>query len=184
MEFIIKIGKKYIGVIDGVYTDVDTVNMAFKSPMRYKLQNIIDNCVAPARRHKCKIIEAPKTLADVFDEQKEPDAPLAFNESSFEPMKNDLIEKLSKIDQEISDIYHYIEFNNLDAYKGFKAYKLLQSTLIRRREVKNELLRIQIFTETTVPDLFNGRLEQRMNGINNKTYKPRVLTELFKGKDD
>lgn len=179
MEFVIKIGKKYIGVIDSVYTDVDTVDMAFKSPTRYKLQNIIDNCVAPARRHKCKIIEVSKTLADVFNGNKEPDAPLAFNADSFEPMKKDLTDKLAKIDQEICDIYHYIEFNNLDAYRGFKAYKLLQDTLIRRREVKDDLLKIQIITETVVPDLFNGRLEQRIDGINKRTYKPRVLTELF-----
>lgn len=183
MEFIIKISKQYIGVVDGVYTEVATPSEAFKSTMRYKLQNIIDNCVAPARRHKCKIIEAPKTLADVFEEKKEQSSPLAFNASSFDSIKNDLIEKLSKIDQEISDIYHYIEFNNLDAYKGFKAYKLLQETLIRRRKVKNELLKIQIFTETTVQDLFDGKLEQRINGLYNKSYKPRVLTELFNGKE-
>lgn len=182
MEFVIKIGKRYIGVINEVYTEVDNASMALKAP-RHKLQNIINNCVAPNRRHKCKIIEAPRTLEDVFREQEEQNTSLAFNANSFETMKNNLTDKLSKIDQEISDIQHYIEFNNLDAYKGFKAYKLLQETLIRRREIKNELLKIQIFTETTVSDLFNGRLEQRINGIQNRTYTPRVLTELFKGKE-
>lgn len=46
--------------------------------------------------------------------------------------------KLSKVDKEISDIYHYIEVSNLDAYRGWKAYKLLKDKLIERRKIKDE----------------------------------------------
>lgn len=46
--------------------------------------------------------------------------------------------RLSEVDKEISDIYHYIEFSNLDAYRGWKAYKLLKDKLKERREIKDD----------------------------------------------
>ena len=44
-----------------------------------------------------------------------------------ESRKEGLIEDLSEVDQEISDIYHYIEFSNLNAYQGFLAYRMLHA---------------------------------------------------------
>lgn len=44
---------------------------------------------------------------------------------------------LSKIDREISDIYHTIEFSNFSASDGYKLAKLMQDTLLRRRNIKN-----------------------------------------------
>lgn len=46
--------------------------------------------------------------------------------------------RLSDVDKEINDIYHYIEFSNLDAYRGWKAYKLLKEKLKERREIKDD----------------------------------------------
>ena len=53
--------------------------------------------------------------------------------------KQELLDLQSEVDKEISDIYHYIELNNLNAYQGWLMYKMLQYRLKRRRVIKDEL---------------------------------------------
>lgn len=55
---------------------------------------------------------------------------------------------LSDIDKEINDIYHYIEFSNLDAYRGWKAYKMLKDKLNERRKIKDNLSSATRFSQT------------------------------------
>jgi hypothetical protein len=92
----------------------------------------------------------------------------------------ELSEQQSKFDGQVSDIVHYIEFNTgkLNACDGYKAYKLLQDTLVERRKVKDELQIIQ-----TVRDRMNAEdianVEQKIKELEARTYKPRELTYLF-----
>lgn len=94
--------------------------------------------------------------------------------------------ELSKIDKEIVDINHYIEFENLNASQGYKAYKMLKERLRARREMKDTLQYIQIISASGICE---KNLEKARKGINTysvKAYTPRLLNELFeKGdKDD
>lgn len=54
-----------------------------------------------------------------------------------------LEEQLSVYDKTISEMYHYIECNQLNAARGYKAYKNLRKVLLDRRKIKNELSIIQ-----------------------------------------
>ena len=51
--------------------------------------------------------------------------------------KDELLSQLSKVDQELSDINHYIEFCNLNAAQGYKAYKMIKERRIKRRSIKH-----------------------------------------------
>lgn len=61
--------------------------------------------------------------------------------------------KLSQADKTISGIYHYIEVSNLNACQGYKAYKKLQSALIARRRIKNEIQVIRYVNQCGVKDI-------------------------------
>lgn len=86
----------------------------------------------------------------------------------------------SKYDREKTDIEHYIEFNagKLNACDGYKAYKLLQDTLLARRKIKDEMQIINI-----VRDRMNAEeiadIEQKIKFLETRTYEPRELTYLF-----
>lgn len=92
----------------------------------------------------------------------------------------ELAEQQSKFDGQVSDIVHYIEFNTgkLNACDGYKAYKLLQDTLLERRKIKDELQIIQVVRDRmNSEDIAN--VEQKIKEIESRTYKPRELTYLF-----
>jgi hypothetical protein len=53
----------------------------------------------------------------------------------------------SKIDQEVNDIYHYIEFSNFNACQGYLLSKMLKATLTKRRELKEETAELHAYVD-------------------------------------
>ena len=93
----------------------------------------------------------------------------------------DLRINLSQVDQEICDIQHYIEFFTLDAAKGYKAYRMLKERLNRRRQIKDEMAKINYFLAGTASDFASGKVTQQIKAMEQRIYTPRVLEELFGG---
>lgn len=60
--------------------------------------------------------------------------------------------QVAEYDKMVLEIYHYIEANQLDAAKGYKAYRNLRNTLLRRRALKNELHIVSQFRAGRIPD--------------------------------
>ena len=58
-------------------------------------------------------------------------------------LQNELNKRLSELDLEKSDILHYIELEKFNAVKGNKVLNRLREVLEQRRNVKNELTKIQ-----------------------------------------
>ena len=53
-----------------------------------------------------------------------------------------LMLELAKVEREVTDIYHAMEFHNYNVCNGFKMYKLLQERLHHRRKIKDEIHKI------------------------------------------
>lgn len=86
-------------------------------------------------------------------------------------------EELSRLDQELCDVYHYIELTPpLNVVQGYKIYKLLRNILLERRKVKNQLIILKDMSET----IDRNKLVSLNGQLHNQKYKPRRLTELFK----
>lgn len=83
--------------------------------------------------------------------------------------------KLSEVNQEIRDIEHYIEFNKLNACGGYAAYKMLYDALQRRREIKDNIIAAKAIYDSCDINAIISRIGQ----LNNRTYTPRQLPELF-----
>ena len=82
--------------------------------------------------------------------------------------RNELNEKLSNAEKEVVDVQHYIELRTLNAYEGYKAFKMLQDVLLRRRRIKDE---IQITDALMI-------LDENIRSLNNRHYTPRILDQL------
>lgn len=93
--------------------------------------------------------------------------------------KEELTKQLHNLEDELLDIQHYIEFSNLNAAQGYKASKDIKDCRVKRRSVKNELLVLDIILEQRVDELVNEEIHKRVQGIDRRTYKPRIRTDLF-----
>ena len=93
--------------------------------------------------------------------------------------KDNLLSQLRKIDQELSDIDHYIEFVNLNAAQGYKAYRMIKDRRIIRRSIKNELDVLNIILGKKISETATDEIQKAISGMDKRTYEPRVLNELF-----
>lgn len=93
--------------------------------------------------------------------------------------KEELTKQLHNLEDELQDIQHYIEFSNLNAAQGYKASKDIKDCRVKRRSVKNELLVLDIILEQRVDEMVSEEIHKRVQGIDRRTYKPRVRTDLF-----
>lgn len=90
-----------------------------------------------------------------------------------------LQEEIRKADLEIVDIEHAAEFYELDAARGYKLYRLLHDVRVKRRGLKNELEKINLFLGASIDSKKLGDLRKRIVGLDNKQYTPRINKELF-----
>ena len=87
--------------------------------------------------------------------------------------------ELLAVEREITDIYHAMEFYNLDAAKGYKIYKMMQERLIRRRKNKYEAMKIEYILTGGIKGITSKQTRKRFEALENRQYRPRVLKELF-----
>lgn len=93
--------------------------------------------------------------------------------------KEVLCEELSFVDRELSDINHYIEFCNLNAAQGWKAYKMIKERRIKRRSIKNEIQILNIILDKKISDTVTNEIFESMSKMDKRTYEPRVMNDLF-----
>ena len=77
------------------------------------------------------------------------------------------------------DIEHAAEFYNLNASQGYKLYKLLHDSRIKRRELKDELEKINLSLGTSIRSANMENLERSIIGLEHRQYTPRINKELF-----
>jgi hypothetical protein len=78
---------------------------------------------------------------------------------------------------EIVDIYHYIEFYDLNACDGYKIYKKLQDALRERREIKDSMDKLEAVTKI---QFSRGNQEiHAFDEVQTRTYWPRYSLEMF-----
>ena len=84
--------------------------------------------------------------------------------------------ELSRINEEILDIEHFIEFSKLNVPNAYSAYKMLRDTLNERRRIKDAI--------AAATELYNNcnvdKIAASRDMLNNRVYKPRQLPGLFK----
>ena len=83
--------------------------------------------------------------------------------------------ELSRLNEEITDIEHYIEFSKLNVSDAYRAYKMLRDTLQERRQVKDTIRVVkELYDNCNVDKLADVKSE-----LENRVYIPRRLSGLF-----
>lgn len=93
--------------------------------------------------------------------------------------KERLSAKLNQIEAELCDCEHACEFFKCDASHGYKLYAMIRERRIKRRFYKDELRKANSVLSMSYSDIANGGIENAFKEINEQTYEPRVLKELF-----
>ena len=93
--------------------------------------------------------------------------------------KRKLCQELSLVDKELCDILHYIEFCNLNAAQGYKAYKMVKERRILRRKIKDEISILDSILDQKVSQTAKNTIQKTAEKMDKRTYEPRVLRKLF-----
>lgn len=96
--------------------------------------------------------------------------------------KQHLNRMLSNVDQERQDVLHFLENYRFSASEGYMKAKQIKEISNRRREIKNELRMIENLGRMNASTLSNGTITRLLKAIDEQTYTPRVLTEMFDGR--
>lgn len=127
-------------------------------------------------------IETPTLFDSLHNDWEDCISKLCYMSSHIQTYRENLNTMLSVTDQEICDIEHYIELNNPNDVQMLKAAKLLQDKRRRRREIKDEMDRIELLKSTFLDEEFKIKVHQSMEYLQKmkcRKYTPRKLTELF-----
>lgn len=90
-----------------------------------------------------------------------------------------LLKQLSRVEDELCDCEHACEFFKCDASRGYKLYRMIRERRIKRRFLKDELMKSRAVLNMSYTEIVNGGIDDKFKEIGEQSYKPRVLTELF-----
>ncbi len=102
--------------------------------------------------------------------------------SGLKDYRDNLAKKHSDIDQKICDILHYIELCETADEESIDLVGLLRVCRENRRDIKDELQRIEYFQSqlgTNANLVKANQALKSMKGMENRKYKPRKYEELF-----
>lgn len=93
--------------------------------------------------------------------------------------KEALAAEHSKVEREIVDLQHYIEFHELNAYQGWLVFKALQQRLRKRRSIKNSIQTISNIETCNIDTGEIKRAASSVGGLKGRAYTPRELSSIF-----
>ena len=129
-----------------------------------------------------KTIENPTIFDPLHNNWEDMLSTFCYISNHMDEYRNSLNGMLSDVDKEISDIMHYLEFNELDDKDMLKASKMLQERSYRRREIKDEMEKTSLMKSKFFDSDFNIKVQQSLKFIEkmkSRQYTPRKLNELF-----
>lgn len=183
--------------VNGKYVIARSRALADEYIEKWKAEKILRNNITPKKRKKFYVKEEDVGIANVATEKDTDnvDGDKTYHSQvdtiykkvediknfihGFENRKNELSSFLSRIDKEIIDIQHYIEFTDIEDDDALSTYKMLKQRLKLRRQVKNELSIIGHMRECKMECSMIDSLSEMILNIDKKTYVPRIMTNLF-----
>ena len=180
----------------GKYVPVRGEKYAKQFPTSQKALSILQNSVAKNIRSNYNVaaiedkdVFSIETVKDLVDQEIIDDEILNWSQNVDSVLdminraknrKDELTEKISTVDKEITDIQHYIELNRINAYQGWLSASMLQNRLRQRRKYKDELSILNAILNSGIDAVNMQGVKAAISNLSGRRYAPRILTELFK----
>ena len=129
----------YIGFnqVENKYVKVYKRKGAYLFESRLKAKNVRDNSIPKHRRKLYYVFEVDEEEFEMSLKPKKVDgkspAEIKRNTEVADKRYKNLNSQLSEVDKELCDLNHYIEFNQLDLYRAWVAFSMLQERLRKIR---------------------------------------------------
>jgi len=97
--------------------------------------------------------------------------------------QEELKQAISDLDLQICDIMHCIELHDLDESDSIRMVELLKECREQRRDVKDEMVRVEYFQKTIGTGANVAKVKDGINQIkklSTRSYHPRKLPEIFR----
>lgn len=103
---------------------------------------------------------------------------------SIKGYQEELSKRHSDVEKEICDLLHYVELYDLTDAEGIRVVEMLKDARLRRRDIKDELSRIEYFQKTIGTSANEVKARTFLTDIkklDTRKYYPRQLSDLFDG---
>lgn len=173
---------------NGTFCLTSKLEQACKFPSKDKAKNVTKNLPKILHSLKYAIITDEENSSDIVNERYIPvdidnvAEKISQLSEAFKIIKGNkewLLQEESRIDLELSDLYHFIENHTFNASEGYKLCKRIKDLRIERRRIKNEIKIADVVTNHTCNMMANGNTTKALDTIDRGLYQPRILVELF-----
>ena len=152
-------------------------------PMEEQTESITDEVVSPIKELTYDEVTEPVEKKVASYDLSEMDwaeylTHFTYLVEGLKDYKDELSKKHSDIDQKICDVLHYIELCETDENEAADLVELLRVCRENRRDIKDELQRIEYFQNSFGTNANVTKAKQALKCIKRK-YKPRKYEELF-----
>lgn len=188
VQYVLTDGKYYIGYDRKLGKNIIVDDYAFSVKHKYtRIVSILDGlCEDILNMSDWKIlstaeIECDLSVVENLDIDNLLESEYLFDVGSIILSKRKiyLVLEFAKVEREITDIYHAMEFHNYNVCNGFKMYKLMQERLLQRRKIKDEMKKIDYIISGIFEQLSTKQILENISTMHDRQYHPRALTELF-----
>ena len=185
IKYVITGGNRYIGFDKETGENIAVENFKYSVKLKYvRAAIILENLDAEIKRlEDWKIISVMEAVSPIpRGEPLDIDGMVNSLHVDFDLLirrKKILRLEYLEIEREITDLYHAMEFYNLNVTSGFRLYKKMQEKLIERRKNKDEALKIHYVLSGGTKGLLNNQTKERIEKLNHRQYQPRAFKELF-----
>lgn len=163
-------------------------NQNYNNIVKYLQQTKVFNSLTKATNFILKLLKTMKInrnrlITELNDENFEYSKIISNIENFIEKFQIKQLEfnnKLAIISKEQVDYEHYIEFNVLSASMGYYAYKMFHDSRVERRNVKDEIAKINIILSKFKSNIDFEQIKSALNKINKQVYTPTIKFDLFK----
>ena len=156
-------------------------------PMEEQTESITDEVVSPIKELTYDEVTEPVEKKVASYDLSEMDwaeylTHFTYLVEGLKDYKDELSKKHSDIDQKICDVLHYIELCETDENEAADLVELLRVCRENRRDIKDELQRIEYFQNSFGTNANVTKAKQALKcikGLETRKYKPRKYEELF-----
>lgn len=146
-------------------------------PKQEKVQNISVQVCDGVQRYRSDVSSLPDTQDKLDWDTISKNFKKAYTDVV--TYKEEIYKQLTDVELELCDCEHACEFFRYNAAKGYKLYSMIRDRRIKRRYLKNEYKKAMTVLNMSYQNIVDGKLERVFKEIDEQSYEPRVLTNLF-----